>query len=322
MKITSITMAGRGTDSETLVRCIKSLLWCDWVYILDTGLDPDVLKAAREVCTRDCMYSFTLWSGDFGDMRNKALKAAEHTGCQWALMIDSDEVAVCSDPGAFRRRLEASHAETVTIDHADHSYSLPRVFRLPAKVKHVGRTHEAAYYHNLPSEHAPELQFQGFAKTPEQLIHKFTRDLDALKLMVKEDPTNGRWWYYLGETYRNLGQPKQAENSYLQCTHISQWDEERAWSCYLLATLQGNRGAHQEAIRSCLTGLTHRPDFPELPWLACENAWKAGQWAWAVHYGEMARYMKPRIRRIGFQNPSQAVSGSKILDEALKKLGW
>jgi hypothetical protein len=314
MKIISATMAGRGTSKEALARALFSVKpFVDEQFVLNTGLDfePEVISSREP------------WVDDFAHMRNTLLQRAYgETHADWILMLDSDET-LKPIPGAdLRAFLEAAKDNTYSVEQMNGHYAKPRIFRAPIKGKFGGPTHEAYEEIGTP---CPLFQFDESAKTPEDYKRKFERDRDILIRHLKSSPENpGRWHFYLGQTYADLGEPRKAIEEYTRCALLSRWDEERAWSQMRIAQELQKIEKWDAAVEACTKGLAIVPGMPELAEQAALASYRAGKWLWSICWAKMAIAIgeAPRMNRTGFRYPSSYAEGPyDVLRYAYEKIG-
>lgn len=222
------------------------------------------------------------WRNDFAAARNAALDFAAETGAEWGLMLDSDETVICPDPAALRSFIAALPASvSVVVAYASDGATVrERLFRLPARGRFTGRTHEA--FHVEPGEQAlvpPEIiVWDDRPKTAEQLRAKNERDALMLSAEIEEHPDVARWRFYLGAALAGLGRHEEAIEAYRSAAERDH-GEIGALSCIRAAEILIAEKRYEEAIAACARGLTMRADLPELPWLAAGAAWNMGD-AW------------------------------------------
>ncbi len=227
---------------------------------------------------------------DFSKARNGCFELAGQEGCEWVLMLDTDERIHCTEtPEKIREFLCNTPHDMLHVWAEDHSYAKPRLFRLPARGHFKGPIHECWIADDLLSVGMMEgMTFSEIPKTTEQYRAKLERDLAILVDYVAEHPDDPRWLYYLGDTYVGLGEDDAAEGEFLECWELDGWDEESAWACYRMAELQIKRGNHVLALGTCLSGMERHPGMAELPWLAGYCCYHLGRYQHALWWEEMA----------------------------------
>jgi tetratricopeptide (TPR) repeat protein len=211
---------------------------------------------------------------------------------------------------------------------ADGSYAKERFFRLPVSEVWTGPTHESFPAYRVKSRVLDGACFRELPKSAEVSRGKFERDAAILGQYTREHPTDPRWHYYLGESFKNLGRHAEAIGAYEACAALRGWDEESAWACYRAAECHAALGAYQKAIDSCAAGLARHAGLAELPWLAAFCAYRLGKHSQAVYWSRMSIAMGrfrgggAGVPRIGFRNPSALYEGPyDVLRFALRSLG-
>ncbi len=250
------------------------------------------------------------WPNDFGAARNLALDAATFAGAEWAVTLDTDERL--HNATALRRAIATTEAPALSVAYQDGSYAKPRAIRLPCTARWHGKTHEAIA---IEAPTTDGVAFSELPKSPEQLQAKRIRDLPLLQAMAIAEPTDGRWLYYLGDTFEGLGNPVAAIAAWERCAEVSTWDEEAAWACYraanalLFSPIQD--AAH--ALVACTTGLARHPGVAELPWLAAIACQRLGRHEHALHWAALARVHGERsaapLRALDHRRGFRAVKG-------------
>lgn len=320
-----ITTTLTNSQEKIIGDALRSVIeWADACIVVDTGVKDGTLAVADQVCGPKLVVREFPWRRDFAAARTFALQAAGELAKEkgwtnaWAVTLDTDE-----------RLLEAPPAVLPNVDHIltpdeAKGYHKWRLFRLPAKGKYRGRTHEL-YADGGNHQYVPWMRFAELAKTETDNQRKFERDLQILKEETKAYPKDARWWFYLGETHRNLKQYKQGAEAYARCAGLDGWNEEGAWAAYQGAVCHVELKDFHAAIRSCTAGLVRHPGMPELAWLAgwCNlqiRDWnKAATWARiAIAHGCFGE----RIERHGFRYHLGMYDGPyAVLKDALNALG-
>jgi tetratricopeptide (TPR) repeat protein len=141
---------------------------------------------------------------------------------------------------------------------------------IPQRMNWIGQTHECFIGYNTAEFARIERgKFFEVPKTPEQLEHKYQRDLDILTRTCQTDPNDARWWYYLGQTNRALNKKAEAIDAYKMAIGIQSASRpQRACAAYCAATIAFGEQDYEIAIELCCRGLACDPNWPELFWLA------------------------------------------------------
>lgn len=326
MLIASTTLTGNSTH---LIReALESVVdWVDICLVIDTGVTDESLSMARSVAGEKYVERRFTWRQDFAAARNFALDAAFAIGASWSLTLDTDE-RIQLNGEDIRNVIASAREDVLMMPCEDRSYAKERFFRLPARQRFKGPTHEYFPAYKVGMRTLEHATFREVPKSPEQLRRKFERDLEILSVHTRVHPTDPRWWFYLGETQKNLGRHADAVQSYDACALLRGWSEESAWACYRAAECLGVLGRHREAIDRCAAGLARHAGMAELPWLAAFCAYQQGDDAQAVYWARLAAVhgmldgsAAPRSR-LGFRNPTALYEGPyDVLRFALRRMG-
>ena len=330
MRLITTTLAHAGAASK-LSEALTSASWADMHLVVDTTPEQPEVKATHidppdgETWPGPIVTVDWPWRHDFAAARNelldRATKYATADVC-WAITLDTDERLLCPDPAALRAELAATDADVCMAFHVSGMYPKERLFRLPTTARWVGRTHECAIgwqrRHTLSS-----LRFDEEGKTAEQYRAKLVRDEELLRLDIENNPSDSRWWYYLGDTQDSLGKHKEAVVSFERCAACNGWDEEAAWACYRAAKIligeaenwpdwEEKKRKLQRVIDLCTAGLARHACFPELTRFAALAAFWKGESHKATAWSHMTialgdyKGCKAMAHRTSFRDVSTA----------------
>lgn len=326
MRLVSTTIAHNAED--LIGAAIASVIGLvDEVILIDTGITDRTVERARATCegrVRFRLHQFE-WLGNFAEARNYALTVAGWSDADMVVTLDTDERLQWAR--ILRDAVNYFPEITLCYDEA-RSYAKERFIRLPLKsgAKWVGRVHECFLLATSATQTTPYCTFTETVKTPAEMLAKFQRDRDALEQMVREAPKDSRWWLYLGETYKNLGDTKAATTAYWSCLNRSTWDEERAWAYYRIAEINAAEGQYGEAMGYAGVVLQNHPGFAEAAWLAGWCSFQLGRYRDAIYWSRMAKAIGEagkahEIQRIGFRHlPAYAEGPADVERWAWKKL--
>lgn len=228
-------------EEKILPRLLASVRgFADIIIALDTG-STDNTKWILQAAGADILEApFE----DFGKSRTKLMQFAK-CRADWLLLMDADHTLQFAEPGmrenadhslrftigsapnTFREQLPFTSPDITafSLKHAGpHPYWVPRLVRGDRDWKFVGSTHEY-----LDQSHAavklPDIEIVHHADGGAR-ADKFQRDLHLLRQEVEENPKNDRAWFYLANTYRDLGLPTPARDCYIKRVTLGGWDEE------------------------------------------------------------------------------------------------
>jgi hypothetical protein len=313
--IVSTTLTGSNADiiGDALASIAPHVDRC---LVIDTGARDSTLEVARRVAGEKLFVREFPWRNDFAAARNFALEAATQLGARWAVTVDTDERLHFAPGVELRQALLQAKGKVLLVAIEDGSYAKERVFRLPAKVRWTGPTHEAVQgKRDGDNGVLAGVTFSELPKDAAALAAKFERDVAILRAHTAAHPADARWHYYLGASLHDLGRYDEAIAAYRACSALRGWAEEGAWACYREGWCHYQSQRWLDAIDACARGLAIRPATAELAWLAGWAACKAGRYADAIAWSNMAAVnglyegTGATFERIGFRNPEALYEG-------------
>jgi glycosyltransferase involved in cell wall biosynthesis len=219
-------------EADKIVRCLESVApWISSYAVLDTGSSDGTQKiitayfAEKKIPGVVEQGHFT----NFEQARNDALKLARictHS-FNYILLCDADMVLTVTDPKAFDNLTDIAYDIVQTAGGT--SYYNRRLIRRDQKGNYIGVTHE--YLDIGGGTHLEGVSFVDHADGSNRK-DKFVRDIEMLLAGLKKEPENGRYMYYLAQSYRDAGQPNKAAEWYKNRINSGGWDEE-VWSARL-----------------------------------------------------------------------------------------
>jgi tetratricopeptide (TPR) repeat protein len=324
--------------------------------LVGPGRDAETLRAVESARPFVDKFAFTIWGGPadlvepFGETcryRGKSFADARQMTLQFAarkssivVMLDTDDLLV-GDASAWRAWEEAGPKTGAWLlrSKPPYPYFSSFVWVGPIKGRWIGRTHECFISREgWAGQIDPEaLQFtEQREKTREEFAAKAKRDIPLLLEEAKEKPNDGRWPFYLGESYLLLGETDQAIASYAECQARRKASgdglEQGAWAAYKAARVALDSGFIED-YRGTVTwmlgrGMALDPTMPELPYAAAFVEYKCGRYRQSLAWAKMAIAIgcvegdfKPR-ERTGFSDPNAWFAEPyRIAAAALHELG-
>jgi tetratricopeptide (TPR) repeat protein len=92
---------------------------------------------------------------------------------------------------------------------------------------------------------------------------KYSRDAAVLEEALKTEPENARYAFYLGQSWRDAGQPEKALAAYRRRAAMPGWEEEGWMAQYQAARLLETLGRGAEAVEAYLGSYQRRPSRAE-----------------------------------------------------------
>ena len=218
-------------ESKIIERLLESVLSIiDTYCICDTGSTDDTVEIIRNFMTKSGKNGevYTEPFKNFGYNRDHALKRADKWG-DYVLLLDADMKLVI-DPAFDKTKLTAD-GYSILQKNPSIQYYNTRIVKTRIGVRCVCPTHE---YYDFPSgAHTERLSTlwindigDGGCKT-----NKFERDVRLLLQGIIDEPENPRYYFYLANSYRDLGKPEQAILNYKKRVELGGWVEEVFMSC-------------------------------------------------------------------------------------------
>lgn len=288
-------------ESARIERCLNSVLpHVKTFSILDTGSTDDTKQIIFD-CARSHGVPGMIHDGvfhDFSQARNDAWDCArgyngrvpDQPWCQFALLMDADMELVVTDPAAFDILDANGPSYDMMQKGGAVSYANRRVVNLDwKKPPYVGVTHE---YIDIPS--AGMVTGASFIDHADgaNRADKYERDARLLEAALKDDPENARYWYYLGNTYRDWGRPIEAIAAYRRRIELGGWDEETHSAMMNSAGCWKDRGNEPGFVSGMVEAYNFRPSRAEPLYDLAKYYREKGQNAAALLYAKAGANMK------------------------------
>ena len=248
-------------ESRIITRLMESVLpIIDTYLICDTGSTdgtPDIIKTffdSKGIPGEVIYEPFK----NFGYNRTFALRAARGLAT-YALLLDADMIFKIES--GFDKQALTADSYLIIQKGGNLSYHNTRIIRLDIDAKCVGPTHE---YYDLPAgSKSVKLDIDtiwisdigdGGAKAD-----KFERDIRLLKAGIEEEPDNGRYYFYLANSYFNTGRHTESIPYYKRRIELGGWSEEVFYSHLNLGHAYKNTGQDEMAICTWMNGYNTHP---------------------------------------------------------------
>jgi hypothetical protein len=278
-----------GNQRDIIGDALRSVVaQVDRCLIIDTGITDDTIEVARAIAGDKLIVRSFPWRNDFGAARNFALAAAAETGADWAVTVDSDERLEC---GAVDLRTAlATRTEEALLAPAMSMgvvYPKSRFFRLPARGRYTGLTHE--YIAPVDGHGAlAGIVVRELAKTWGTVHANAARNIPLLSQTMADDPTSPRWPGLLGHALAAAGRHEAAPSAYRAAAALSTDAEEGVTALCGAAIALALLGRYDEAVQTCAAGVARHAGLAELPWLAATVSLAAGRLDQAAYWAYLA----------------------------------
>jgi tetratricopeptide (TPR) repeat protein len=245
-------------ESKIIERLLNSVInIIDFYCICDTGSTDDTKNIIENYFRGRDKHGiiFDEPFKDFGYNRSVALDKCFKLfpAAEFVLLLDADMELVV---GNFNKKETLARGDFFSIlqGNLDFYYQNVRIVRNDGKYKYLGVTHEyidrpqGARGIDLPKETLFIKDIgDGGAKSD-----KFARDIRLLTKGLEEEPNNGRYHFYIANSFYDNGDYLKAIEYYLQRIKLGGWIQEVWYSYYRLGLCYKNAGEIEKAISTWL----------------------------------------------------------------------
>ena len=193
---------------------------------------------------------------NFGYNRTKALQEARNMAT-YILLLDADmTLTINSD---FNKSSLQKDVYSIQQGNSTFKYFNTRLVLGSLDVKCVGPTHE---YYDLPKGTSTDQLNSIFINDIGDggcKDNKFSRDIRLLKEGLIKEPKNGRYYFYLANSYYNSNFIDEAIEMYKKRIELGGWIEEVWYSYYRLGSCYQKKGDNEKAIFTWLDGYDYFP---------------------------------------------------------------
>jgi len=250
-------------ESKIITRLLQSVVdIVDTYCICDTGSTDNTKEIITNFFTANGISGevFSEPFQNFGYNRTIAMQRAAGKA-DYLLLLDADMVLVVKPD--FKKDDLKEGAYQITQQGGTLMYYNTRLIKSTIGATCVGPTHE---YYSIPHEYRtvklPTLSIQdigdGGAKSD-----KFERDIRLLKGGLESEPKNGRYMFYLANSYRDNGKKEEAIEWYKNRINVGGWAEEIWNSAYHIGTCYKDLKKDAEAVYWWLEAYNLRPSRAE-----------------------------------------------------------
>jgi glycosyltransferase involved in cell wall biosynthesis len=233
-------------EAAVIGRCLESVkgIMSHWV-ICDTGSADDTPQIIREVLKGIPGTLHRVPWVNFGFNRTQALQLARGKA-DYRLMIDADNIVHVH--GEFLHKLIAD-AYLLRFE-GDNDHHLPLLLSDREDWHYKGVTHETVPF---DSAH-PWVKLADLSITHHQdggmRAGKYERDVQLLTRGIEDEPDNSRYYFYLAQSYRDLGRCEDALTWYQRRIPMGGWDEELWYARYQVARMMHRLGRDWPVVQN------------------------------------------------------------------------
>ena len=248
-------------ESKIITRLFDSVIHIiDCYCICDTGSTDNTVEIINDYFKSKnksgivCFKEFV----DFGTNRTYALKEAQKINCDYILLLDADMVIKINNFDVSKLKEDVY---TILQGNNSFNYYNTRLIKSNLKVTVKCPTHE---YYDIEGKTTS-------GKLPKDVIfiedigdggckqNKFERDIQLLLKGISLDKNNGRYHFYLANSYHDTGKYEEAIVYYKKLIHIGSWIEEIFYSWFRLGICYQKLNQHEKMIDAWLNGYQALP---------------------------------------------------------------
>tara|TARA_R100000231_G_scaffold46133_1_gene39593 strand:- start:637 stop:1932 length:1296 start_codon:yes stop_codon:yes gene_type:complete len=266
-------------ESHIILDCLKSIApFIDQYHITDTGSTDgtqDLIKNFFEEANIPGEVHQSDWKG-FGKSRTESIENAEKSGCDYALIIDADDFVT----GDLPIPPIEDHVDgySLRITRGEFTWWRTQLIKLSSKWHYVGVLHEYASTREKPQPNVKRLdgnyninaRTEGARNVGIDPVEKYSRDAEVLLSALTDpedqnyEPDNGRYMFYLAQSYFDSQQWEKAEEWYKKRADHGGWGEEVFYSLMRVAMCKAIIGEDpQNIIYAFLEAHNSRPTRAE-----------------------------------------------------------
>lgn len=229
-------------EERVIARCLEAVRpHIDTWAIVDTGSTDGTIDVIRETMAG---FEGTLeqqpWV-DFATNRTQALELARRTGCDYALVIDADDVLQV--PEGFTWPADMKDGAMMVHDLDGMLYWRTQVFRLSEPWEYRGVVHEYPWKGGQPESltriHGPKVLItRDGARSREPNAVKYGRDAELLERALEEDPSDTRSAFYYAQSLRDAGRLEDSVQAYRRRARMGGYAEEVWFALFQIAVVE------------------------------------------------------------------------------------
>ncbi len=290
-------------EAGVIERCLNSVkdLISYWV-ICDTGsTDATQESIRRTLAGVPGELHERPWVG-FSHNRTELLEIARGKA-DYLLLLDADWTLV-----AKPRALARLNADAYLVRHV-HPQGLGlelfnrHLVRADIAWRYVGVAHEYITTGAATSEQRlDDAYIVNWADGGVGRARRWQQDAELLEAAVARDPADARSVFYLGQTYRDLGQTDRAIELYSRRAAMQGWPEEAFYSQYQVGVLRAQQGDWDVAVPALLVAWSLRPTRIE-PLYQLAAGYRAREAYQAGHLFAARAFNRPQPDDILFVEP-------------------
>lgn len=248
-------------ESRIIRRLLDSVISIiDTYCICDTGSTDDTVQIIEDYFKEKGLYGKIVKEPfkDFSYNRNYALQSCIGLS-DYVLLLDADMILEIHN--FDKSMLHKGDYFTILQGNEALCYQNIRIVKNDGLFKYLGVTHE---YINSPEnsvriELDKSILFIRDISDGGSKHDKFERDIRLLLNGIKEEPNNVRYYFYLANSYHDIGRFGEAIEVYKKRIELGGWNEEVWYSYYRIGLCYKNMNKFSDALYYWLEGYNFYP---------------------------------------------------------------
>lgn len=181
--------------------------------------------------------------GDYAANRNRMLQLAREAECDYVLWLDPDDPLIGTIPDELT---EAVYC--VEVQAGGTSWVGEQLIRKDADVHWNGMLHEYLVKpEGTESALLPDCYLDRTTSGSSRTGRIENKAIPLLVKMVTENPDDGHAWFYLAQSFKDIGKKAEAVAAYNQRAHMGGDNEVVFWCLFNVAQLTGNPDDYLQA---------------------------------------------------------------------------
>ena len=220
-------------ESKIITRLFDSVLPLINTYcICDTGSTDNTIELIESYFKEKKIHGKIVFKKFINFEANRNYSLAQCKGMSdYVLLLDADMILRIGP--SFNKSLLTHDFYYILQGSESFHYKNIRIVRNDGSFEYSGVTHECI---NQPSGYTSKIfnsheLFINDVGDGGSKSDKFTRDIALLKSGIGSEPKNSRYYFYLANSYRDIGENLNAINEYKKRIEMGGWDQE-VWSSY------------------------------------------------------------------------------------------
>ena len=249
-------------ESKIITRLFDSIInIIDCYCICDTGSSDNTIELIEEYFKKKNINGKVIEKPfkNFCFNRNYALKSC-YGMSDYVLLLDADMILKINN--FDKTILNLADSFFILQGNDTFYYQNIRIIKNNELYSYIGVTHE---YINCPVNNSSkfikkDILFISDIGDGGSKNDKFERDINLLLDGIKEEPNNERYYFYLANSYHDLGMFSEAIDYYKKRIEMKGWNEEVWYSYYKIGLSYKNIKKIENAIYYWLLGYDFYPD--------------------------------------------------------------